>query len=754
MPRLSSKTRRLILGLALVAVVLAVPFGNAWAQTESSNILTQAIGEVGKSTSGLTIATILFVIGVVAGFLQNLFTAILYYLAYAMDSAFWATAVIDPGTMNVVQVGWTTLRDMANAFFILLLLWIALTIIFNLEDWGGKKLLIRIFLVALLINFSLVIVTTVFGFTNAIAYVFYQKMDPNREGVGQFIIAKTRLQTISQAVARGEIDTYLIQRKQAQENTKTGNGASPDGTGAPLTSDRPRFSDTLLAASGIPQANATPLGGAVGGGIVCGLAALGAAGTAVVSGGTALLATGPIALKACAIGGSLAASIVWMWDILGAAAGQAASRMALYNGSAAILVGLTAYGFLMATIALIVRFIAEIFLSITAPLAFIAYIMPWGKARGLFDKWLEALFKYAFFAPIYFFLIYIALFMIQQADASIDTTVPILLNADRVLMIIMIVIIMVVATRFARDTAGVAGEAAISMGKVAGGALLGLGLGAAGVGVAAASRRLAPGLIKPATEWLSRTPILGQVTAPLTRGVARYFEKQEEDVTTLKKEYEKWNVDNLIDEYHRAATSNRKVAVAQVLAERGKSKDLEATGVKLEDTVRMASRFGRQTTLSLLKFNPSLARPEHFSRAELDELRKKKGYGAMTDEELAKRLSIKEIKQEDASKIPIREEEDIDQKTMQLLWQELTPKHFASMKRDNEGLMSMMNDHLDPNNPRKYKEHDKDLVGKLSADTLKYLWTNASIIGLSEDATDAVGEELNTRKLPLPGQRM
>ena len=76
------------------------------------------------------------------------------------------------------------------------------------------------------------------------------------------------------------------------------------------------------------------------------------------------------------------------------------------------------------------------------------------------------------------------------------------------------------------------------------------------------------------------------------------------------------------------------------------------------------------------------------------------------------------------------------------------------MKRDNEGLMSMMNDHLDPNNPRKYKEHDKDLVGKLSADTLKYLWTNASIIGLSEDATDAVGEELNTRKLPLPGQRM
>lgn len=63
----------------------------------------------------------------------------------------------DPGTLPVIQTIWTTFRDFINIFFILALLVIAFSTIFNIENYKASDLLPKLIIAALLINFSLVI---------------------------------------------------------------------------------------------------------------------------------------------------------------------------------------------------------------------------------------------------------------------------------------------------------------------------------------------------------------------------------------------------------------------------------------------------------------------------------------------------------------------------------------------------------------------------------------------------------------------
>ena len=67
--------------------------------------------------------------------------------------------LIQPGntpiiTSAIVQAGWTTMRDFANMFFLLILLAIALSYIL-FPSFPAKQALPKLLIVALLINFSL-----------------------------------------------------------------------------------------------------------------------------------------------------------------------------------------------------------------------------------------------------------------------------------------------------------------------------------------------------------------------------------------------------------------------------------------------------------------------------------------------------------------------------------------------------------------------------------------------------------------------
>lgn len=72
-----------------------------------------------------------------------------------------------------VRVGWPIIRDIANIFYVFILLWIALATIFDYSTFSARNLLPRFIVSALLINFSLVIGTTVISAANNIGMIYY-----------------------------------------------------------------------------------------------------------------------------------------------------------------------------------------------------------------------------------------------------------------------------------------------------------------------------------------------------------------------------------------------------------------------------------------------------------------------------------------------------------------------------------------------------------------------------------------------------
>lgn len=92
------------------------------------------------------------------------------------DYAVWFN--VTKSILNVEAVGqaWGVMQGLANMFFILILLWIALATIFDFEEYTAKNLLPKLIIMALLINFSLVLTGVIVDFSNGLGYYFYQQI--------------------------------------------------------------------------------------------------------------------------------------------------------------------------------------------------------------------------------------------------------------------------------------------------------------------------------------------------------------------------------------------------------------------------------------------------------------------------------------------------------------------------------------------------------------------------------------------------
>jgi len=78
----------------------------------------------------------------------------------------------DPQKAKLVQEGWKVARDLANMFFVLILLAIAFATILRIETYGMKSLLPKLIIAALLINFSLVFAGVVIDFSGVLTNFF------------------------------------------------------------------------------------------------------------------------------------------------------------------------------------------------------------------------------------------------------------------------------------------------------------------------------------------------------------------------------------------------------------------------------------------------------------------------------------------------------------------------------------------------------------------------------------------------------
>ena len=154
-----------ILILVVVAVFAFGPLGAAEAHAflDIGNVALSAV----KGFAAATGYIILTGTSAVLGLAGHFFDAAIKY------------AITDPGIgMNtIIKDGWVLSRDVANLFFIFILLYISIATILQLSGYGIKDLLVKVVIIALLVNFSLVITNFIVDASNVLAVEFYNKLD-------------------------------------------------------------------------------------------------------------------------------------------------------------------------------------------------------------------------------------------------------------------------------------------------------------------------------------------------------------------------------------------------------------------------------------------------------------------------------------------------------------------------------------------------------------------------------------------------
>ncbi len=104
----------------------------------------------------------------------------------------------------VVDIGWKIFRDLANIFFIFILLWIAISTILGLSSGKTKEMLAHLIIVALLMNFSLFITKAVIDASDIVALHFYNLAVPADSSYAGQMMRSLKIQTLYDGSAVGE----------------------------------------------------------------------------------------------------------------------------------------------------------------------------------------------------------------------------------------------------------------------------------------------------------------------------------------------------------------------------------------------------------------------------------------------------------------------------------------------------------------------------------------------------------------------
>ena len=137
----------------------------------------------------------------VCDFVLYLFSFLVALGGFLLDLALYITSRFGFTKSEIVQAGWTTVRDLANMFFSVVLLVIAFATILRVETYGMKQVLWRLVVAALLINFSLVIAGVIIDASNVLTK-FFLSTSPTRGNNASLIgntISNTLLKNMEMA---------------------------------------------------------------------------------------------------------------------------------------------------------------------------------------------------------------------------------------------------------------------------------------------------------------------------------------------------------------------------------------------------------------------------------------------------------------------------------------------------------------------------------------------------------------------------
>ncbi len=384
----NKKIQNIIIATILLSVVLsavAAPVAMALAPTtDTTKSLSDTAAQTAKSSAeangykpGAVSTAFLWVF-------NTILTAILTLTSRFMGiaGAFFDIAIEynfhSLGNSKAVQIGWTISRDVANVFFILILLIIAIATILRVGSYNAKALLPKLIVIALLINFSLVFSYFIVDFTNVIGKGFYDKLTEQGD-IAAVLMKETAINKI--------FNVNPNDPSSANNSSSFTRGYSPTA-GNPLTW--------------------------ITGGAATGLAALGLC--TLATGGGCLVGAGFAAMLG-AFGGAGA----WLnWSGLSFDSGmQYFYIIAMAN----ILTIPLTFVFLFGGILLFIRAAILSIILVLAPIAFISYILPVTESK-VWSKWWDTFLNHAFFLPAFMFLLYLSLTMINEWALWLQTTSP------------------------------------------------------------------------------------------------------------------------------------------------------------------------------------------------------------------------------------------------------------------------------------------------------------------------------------------
>ena len=184
-----SRREKKYICLAIIAIVafnfLFLPLT---ALAQSTQNQEQDSGWIGQIFGWITGKSLLFVSSTISMLIGAFFGAILYLEAIIIDY------IISPSNFSlvdtpIVKIGWGITRDLANMFFILILLIISFATVLRIKSYAIGQLWWKVVVAALLINFSLVIAGFVIDFANILTAFFLNGIT----GGGSFGTVTTKL---------------------------------------------------------------------------------------------------------------------------------------------------------------------------------------------------------------------------------------------------------------------------------------------------------------------------------------------------------------------------------------------------------------------------------------------------------------------------------------------------------------------------------------------------------------------------------
>lgn len=174
--------------MVLVSLASVFVFNLHFAQPAQAAITAKAIGEGARTATTVAagaaiIAGGVVLTGAIADFVRNfdaIVVTVIKRAANLLGQLFvWVTGgLVKVAAYNkfldatAVVIGWVIVRDLANMFFILILLVISIATILRVEAYSYKKLLPKLLLMAVLINFSKTICGIIIDFAQVIMLTF------------------------------------------------------------------------------------------------------------------------------------------------------------------------------------------------------------------------------------------------------------------------------------------------------------------------------------------------------------------------------------------------------------------------------------------------------------------------------------------------------------------------------------------------------------------------------------------------------